>query len=600
MSTFGISPADVAADLTKGTPLGDETLSVWTTKEGTRIDAVTDLDGNPWPDGLVVTNAEGQFGYKTTDDFDVTWILDRMGNWYRLESWETQDAASQIIEQFPEIKADADQAAADAAAAAESAADAAESAREAAEHGAGSVLPPYDDMDHPYPYVSAHRGGSYITPEGTRIGRMNALGLGMQVIDGGDIHATSDGVLYDMHDSTVDRTTNLTGAISGIPSMRLMQGVIDCSTWFGGGFANQPITSIADTLNDIGGKTYVTFEVKTDVDMEYAQKIVDLIASYGLTEQILIASFEEDFLAPAIAAGHPVMLLGTSMTDVAADTDLINRGVLYVGGSQSMTAATAKTLMDNGHRVVTYSTEQHADVNKYRDGASGDLWGYISDDPLYLKGHVEGTYTYRRTTDPFAQLSYYHGFQADNLSVDPASRGTFLANSGGAFFCAPVSSTRRAWLQGWGCPLVNPTNYTITFEQDFLQVASSAGGGIVFGCPTDAQYTGPDWGAADIGAAPGYVATLYSSGLINLFRRDPNVAPVQIGTYDNNTNVVPGTPTKLSIQVTPTQIIFKRVGATAAQTITANDATYRGPYFHLAARAQGAAAGVRWRNISIT
>lgn len=461
------------------------------------------------------------------------------------------------------------------------------------------TLPPFYDMEREgdTAYVSAHRGGSYIVPEGTTVGRVNALELGMQVIDGGDIHSTKDGVLYDMHDLTVDRTTNLTGLLSEMTSAELQQGVIDCSVWFGGGWQDQPITSIADTLDELGGRAYITLEIKSETGaLENCAKAVNMITERGLRPYVLIASFTESLLAPAIAAGMEVMLLGSTGTAVDG-ADLLSKGIRYFGGSVSMTSETAAAIANTGVRVVTYSTEQHADVNKYRDGPSGHLYGYISDDPYYLKGHVLGDYAYRRTTDPFDSLTWYHGFQPDNWDMNPASRGSFTDHVDGAFYCAPVRSERRAILQGWACPLESPTSYSITWEQDYLQAATSAGGALVFGCPDDMPYTGDDQAGGGAGPTAGYIAILFTSGLIRLFRRDPDGVPVQLGSV-SGTTITPGVPTRLSVTVTPTQITFRKEGAATAP-ITVTDSTYRGAYVHLLCNDQGGAAGVRWRNITI-
>ncbi len=58
----------------------------------------------------------------------------------------------------------------------------------------------------------AHRGGRRIRPEHTLLAYDQALVDGADILEL-DIHETSDGTLIVMHDGTVDRTTNCTGAI---------------------------------------------------------------------------------------------------------------------------------------------------------------------------------------------------------------------------------------------------------------------------------------------------------------------------------------------------------------------------------------------------
>lgn len=59
----------------------------------------------------------------------------------------------------------------------------------------------------------AHRGGRKLAPEHTLVAYQNGLDVGADILEL-DVHATSDGVLVLMHDDTVDRTTDGTGAIT--------------------------------------------------------------------------------------------------------------------------------------------------------------------------------------------------------------------------------------------------------------------------------------------------------------------------------------------------------------------------------------------------
>jgi glycerophosphoryl diester phosphodiesterase len=58
----------------------------------------------------------------------------------------------------------------------------------------------------------AHRGGRRIRPEHTIVAYDQALADGSDILEL-DVHETIDGMLVVMHDRTVDRTTNCTGAI---------------------------------------------------------------------------------------------------------------------------------------------------------------------------------------------------------------------------------------------------------------------------------------------------------------------------------------------------------------------------------------------------
>lgn len=60
--------------------------------------------------------------------------------------------------------------------------------------------------------IMGHRGASGLEPENTLRSFRKAIELGVDYIEC-DVHATKDGHLVLIHDSTVDRTTNGTGEV---------------------------------------------------------------------------------------------------------------------------------------------------------------------------------------------------------------------------------------------------------------------------------------------------------------------------------------------------------------------------------------------------
>jgi glycerophosphoryl diester phosphodiesterase len=64
----------------------------------------------------------------------------------------------------------------------------------------------------PAPQAIAHRGGRTTTPESTLLAFQNAITRGMDALEF-DVQMTADGELVVIHDDTVDRTTNGTGAV---------------------------------------------------------------------------------------------------------------------------------------------------------------------------------------------------------------------------------------------------------------------------------------------------------------------------------------------------------------------------------------------------
>ena len=68
--------------------------------------------------------------------------------------------------------------------------------------------------------VVAHRGAAAAAPENTMEAYQLAVEMGADAVEL-DVHLTADGKVAVMHDDTVDRTTNLTGAIASMTMKQL-------------------------------------------------------------------------------------------------------------------------------------------------------------------------------------------------------------------------------------------------------------------------------------------------------------------------------------------------------------------------------------------
>jgi glycerophosphoryl diester phosphodiesterase len=79
------------------------------------------------------------------------------------------------------------------------------------------------------PLVFAHQGGANLWPSNTMLAFQNSAQIGADVLDT-DMHMTRDGVLVLMHDDTVDRTTNGSGAIRDLTLAELKK--LDAGYWF--------------------------------------------------------------------------------------------------------------------------------------------------------------------------------------------------------------------------------------------------------------------------------------------------------------------------------------------------------------------------------
>ena len=102
--------------------------------------------------------------------------------------------------------------------------------------------------------IYAHRGASAEFPENTTAAFQRAIDLRADGIEL-DVHLSSDGVPVVIHDETVDRTTNGTGAINGMTAERL--GQLDAGRGFG-------VPTLAAVLDLIGTHLHFNIEIKSN------------------------------------------------------------------------------------------------------------------------------------------------------------------------------------------------------------------------------------------------------------------------------------------------------------------------------------------------
>ncbi len=151
--------------------------------------------------------------------------------------------------------------------------------------------------DH-QPLVLAHQGGEGQWPSNTLLAFQNAAQAGADVLDT-DMHMTKDGVPILMHDETVDRTTDGTGAIRDLTLAQIKQldAAYDFSTDEGQTFPYRGQGVTVPTLEEL----FQTFpdkrfgiEIKQTEPLETAQRFCALIRQYQMQGKVLVSSFRQE------------------------------------------------------------------------------------------------------------------------------------------------------------------------------------------------------------------------------------------------------------------------------------------------------------------
>ncbi|MGI5153164.1 glycerophosphodiester phosphodiesterase [Plantactinospora sp. CA-294935] len=142
--------------------------------------------------------------------------------------------------------------------------------------------------------VIAHRGASAAAPENTLVAQEIARRGGADWIEN-DVQPSSDGVPFVLHDATVDRTTDGTGAIRSLTSTRLK--ALDAGSWFAPHYAGVRMPTLAEQLADLrtrGGR--LVLEIKGAHSRAEVARIVAVVREQQMTDRVLVQSFEVDVL----------------------------------------------------------------------------------------------------------------------------------------------------------------------------------------------------------------------------------------------------------------------------------------------------------------
>jgi glycerophosphoryl diester phosphodiesterase len=112
--------------------------------------------------------------------------------------------------------------------------------------------------------IVCHRGANRLAPENTYASAKKAIESSADYVEV-DVRRSKDGVYYNLHDWSLDRTTNGTGPIAETASKVI--DTLDAGSWFGHEFAGERVPRLFDYLKWIKGKAKVYFDMK-DVRLE--------------------------------------------------------------------------------------------------------------------------------------------------------------------------------------------------------------------------------------------------------------------------------------------------------------------------------------------
>ncbi len=163
------------------------------------------------------------------------------------------------------------------------------------------------------PLNIAHRGASHAAPPNTLSAFLKAAELGADGVEF-DVQRSADGVPVVIHDFSVDRTTDGTGAVSSMTLAELKE--LDAGSTFDPSYAGEPIPTLAEVLEAVGSRLLLNIELKSTAIRATgsSRAVVGLLSARGTRALTLISSFNAFSLrrAKRLAPDIPVGLLYAS------------------------------------------------------------------------------------------------------------------------------------------------------------------------------------------------------------------------------------------------------------------------------------------------
>lgn len=236
------------------------------------------------------------------------------------------------------------------------------------------------------PWVIAHRGASGYAPENTLAAFERALQLGAGFIET-DVHLTRDARFVAIHDSTLERTTNGTGAVHDFTLAQLRE--LDAGKWFDREFMDEKIPTLEEVL-EFSRKNDVVFylELKYDAAWGMHHALVAALQNAQSAARTVVISFDPGTLL-AVHKLDPSLMLGLLVESETVDPVKV---AAEVGARQVCPAAAlvtpqfVKNIHDESLRVAAWTVNS---ADEMRALMSAGVDGIMTDYPDRLRVAIE-------------------------------------------------------------------------------------------------------------------------------------------------------------------------------------------------------------------
>lgn len=232
------------------------------------------------------------------------------------------------------------------------------------------------------PRIIGHRGAAGHAPENTLASIRTAARLGVRWVEF-DVHLTADNIPVLLHDDTLDRTTDGSGAVDGMTADGLAG--LDAGIWFAKDFAGEPLPTLESAIRLLASLGLgANIEIKPSPGRESETGSVVARAVREQWPSAMPPPLLSSFRTESLAAARPVapqldraLLVRRLQRDWARDMAALECRALHCG-NRWLTAGDVEEVRRAGFPVNVYTVNERARAETLFGWGVGSV---ISDHP---------------------------------------------------------------------------------------------------------------------------------------------------------------------------------------------------------------------------
>jgi glycerophosphoryl diester phosphodiesterase len=240
-------------------------------------------------------------------------------------------------------------------------------------------------------FVAGHRGDRADAPENTMPAFEAAFASGLDVVET-DVQLTADGYAVLLHDPTVDRTTDGSGAVAELTLAQVE--ALDAGSWFGDEFAGTRIPQLGEFLDllAVTPHTRALIELKEYWTRDEIRSILDDVYARGVQNRVVFAGFHLGTIANLadVSAAIPRVII---RRDLPADPVGLAQ---FYGAIAIMTSPwsletypdAVGAMHEAGLGVLVYTLNSE---KRWTEATSYGVDGIVTDSPSELDGWLAAT-----------------------------------------------------------------------------------------------------------------------------------------------------------------------------------------------------------------